>query len=92
MYQSTVGPTKLHITMLVAIGADGSVIPLMHIFPGERFSYNLLIIGGGVTGAYFGISDTGWMKTHHFDGWIVNHFAQFVKQRPALFGWTQDAH
>ena len=79
---STVGPQKLQITTLVAIGADGSVIPPMHIFPGERFAYNPL--HGCVDGSYFGKSSSGWMKTELFYGWIANHFGRLVKQRPVV--------
>ena len=79
---STEGNQKQQITILVAICANGSVIPPMHIFAGERFNYNPM--EGAVDGAYFGKSPTGWIKTELFYGWIANHFAKHVKQRPVV--------
>ena len=49
---------------------------------GERFNYNPM--EGAVDGAYFGKSPTGWIKTELFYGWIANHFAKHVKQRPVV--------
>ncbi len=54
----------------------------VHIYPGERFSYNP--IEGAVDGAYFGKSPTDWIKTELFYGWIANHFAKHYKQRPVV--------
>lgn len=75
--------TKTQITTLVAANAAGSVIPPMHVYPGKRFHYNPL--EGGVAGAYFGKSDSGWMKTELFYGWIANHFvAHIPPERPVV--------
>lgn len=73
------GNQKQQITTLVA---NGNVIPPMHIFAGERFSYNPMV--GAIDGAYFGKSPSGWIKTELFYGWIANHFAKHVKQRPVV--------
>ena len=64
--------TKEQITTLCAISAAGDVIPPMHIFSGQRFRYNPL--EGGVSGAYFGKSEKGWITTELFYGWLANHF------------------
>lgn len=75
--------SKTQITTLVAANAAGSVIPPMHIFPGVRFRYNPL--AGGVEGAYFGRSDSGWMVTELFYGWVANHFVKHIPpERPVL--------
>ena len=75
---------KTQITTLVAANAAGSVIPPMHIFPGSRFRYNPL--DGCVDGAYFGKSESGWMVTELFYGWVANHFtAHIPPERPVLF-------
>ena len=58
--------------LLCALSAAGDVIPPMHIFSGQRFWYNPL--EGGVSGAYFGKSEKGWITTELFYGWLANHF------------------
>ena len=60
----------------MCVSATGAIIPPMHIFPGERFSYNPL--AGGVEGAYFGKSPSGWMTQELFNGWISNHFIRHI--------------
>ena len=50
--------------VLIAISVSGRIIPPIHIFPGQRFTYNPL--EGGVEGAYFGCSSNGWIKTEFF--------------------------
>ena len=75
--------TKTQITTLVAANAAGNVIPPMHVFPGIRFRYNPL--EGCVEGAYFGRSDSGWMVTELFYGWLANHFIKHItSERPVL--------
>ena len=55
----------------------------MHVFPGIRFRYNPL--EGCVEGAYFGRSDSGWMVTELFYGWLANHFIKHItSERPVL--------
>ena len=82
VYQIT-GSSREQITTLCAISASGNIIPPMHLFPGQRFKYNLL--EGGVPGAYFGKSQNGWMTTELFYGWLVNHFAlQIPPRRPVV--------
>ena len=73
--------SRLQITTLVCASAAGSTIPPMHIFAGERFSYNPL--ANGVEGVYFGKSINGWMTQELFNGWITNHFVQHISpERP----------
>ena len=67
------GNSKEQITTLCCISAAGGIIPPMHVFPGERFSYNPL--EGGVEGSYFGKSTNGWMTQELFFGWITRHYA-----------------
>ena len=74
----------------MAIGAEGSIIPPMHIFPGERFAYNPLL--GCVDGSYFGKSSSGWMKTDLFYGWIANHFGRLVKQKRVVLLVLESLH
>lgn len=76
------GNGKEQITTLCAGSAAGEVIPPMHIFAGQRFAYNPL--DGGVPGAYFGKSATGWIDTELFYGWLANHFARNVTIRPVV--------
>ena len=76
------GYSKEQITTLCAGSASGEMIPPMHIFAGQRFSYNPL--EGAVPGAYFGKSQSGWIDTELFYGWIANHFARQVKTRPVV--------
>lgn len=74
---------KMQITTLVAASAAGAVIPPMHVFPGVRFRYNPL--DGCIDGAYFGKSESGWMITELFYGWVANHFAAHIPpERPVL--------
>ena len=55
----------------------------MHIFPGRHFSYNPM--EGGVDGSYFGRSDTGWINTELFCGWLKNHFSiKISRKRPVV--------
>ena len=68
--------SRLQITTLVCASAAGSTIPPMHIFAGERFSYNPL--ANGVEGVYFGKSINGWMTQELFNGWITNHFVRHI--------------
>ena len=64
--------SRLQITTMVCASAAGSTIPPMHIFAGERFSYNPL--ANGVEGVYFG---------KFIDGWITNHFVRHISpERP----------
>ena len=67
----------------MAANAAGSVIPPMHIFPGKQFSYNPL--EGAVAGSYTGRSETGWMLTELFYGWLANHFVSHIPpERPVV--------
>ena len=71
VYHST-SSSKVQITTLVCINAAGNAIPPMHIFPGQRFSYNPM--HGCVEGAYFGKSPNGWITQELFHGWLTKHF------------------
>ena len=79
---SVTGDSKEQITCLCAVSAAGEVIPPMHIFAGVRFRYNPM--ADCVPGAYFGRSPNGWISTELFFGWIANHFARYVKERPVV--------
>ena len=48
----------------------------MHVFPGERFKTNPL--EGSVHGAYMGRSQSGWMDSELFNGWLRNHFSKKI--------------
>ena len=74
--------SKELITTICAASASGDTIPPMHIFPGVRFKSNPM--DGCVYDAYMGHSPTGWIDTALFYGWLVNHFATKVTQRPVL--------
>ena len=75
------GNGKEQVTTLCAVSAAGGVIPPMHVFPGERFTYNPL--EGGIDGAYCGKSSNGWMTQELFFGWISGHFAiKISPERP----------
>ena len=81
---STCSAQKGQITTFVVICASGHTIPPMHIFPGKCFLYNPM--EGGVDGAYFGRSDTGWMNTDHF--WIKKiTFLSRLGGRGLLYCW-----
>ena len=43
---------------------------------GQRFHYNPL--EGGVHGAYLGRSESGWMDSELFYGWLSEHFARSI--------------
>ena len=45
-----------------------------------------------VPGAYFGRSPNGWISTELFFGWIANHFARYVKERPVLLVHGHSCH
>ena len=68
--------SKEQITTLACINAAGQSIPPMHIFPGQRFHYNPL--QDGVNGAYMGRSESGWMDSGLFCGWLSGHFTPSI--------------
>ena len=72
---------KTQIT-LVAINASGEILPPMHIFPGERFSY--LPLEGSVRGAYFERSHNGWINTDLFYGWITKFFSKEIRSETPI--------
>ena len=75
--------SKQQITTLVAINASGEVLPPMHIFPGERFSY--FPLEGAVQGAYFGKSHNGWINSELFFGWVSKFFSKMIGvERPVV--------
>ena len=76
------GDSKEQITTLCAANAAGNVLPPMHIFSGERFKSNPM--NDCVENAYFGRSPKGWMSTELFYGWVANHFARHVVERPVV--------
>ena len=39
---------------------------------------------GCVSGSYFGRSPNGWMSAELFFGWVANHFARHVTERPVI--------
>ena len=73
--------TKEQVTTLCAANAAGDTVPPMHIFSGERFKSNPME-DRCVDKAYFGRSPKGWISTELFYGWLANHFAKRVTERP----------
>lgn len=73
---SITSANKQQITTLACINAAGQCIPPMHVFPGERFRSNPL--EGAVPGAYFGRSESGWMDSELFYGWLSGHFVSSI--------------
>ncbi len=71
--------SKTSITTLVCICANGSVIPPAVYFPGKKLNPEYCI--GFPRNVFLAFSDSGWMETYHFYGWMVNHF---VKRIPPL--------
>ena len=68
--------SKEQITTLACVNAAGQAIPPMHVFPGQRFHYNPL--ENGVVGTYLGRSESGWMDSDLFDGWLRRHFSSSI--------------
>ncbi|CAC5367482.1 unnamed protein product [Mytilus coruscus] len=63
---STCSADKSQITVLACMSATAHYLPLMPVFPGERFRYNPL---KGFTEAVLGRTKTGWMDSELFYTW-----------------------
>ncbi len=75
--------SKTSITTLQCICANGAVVPPAVYFAGKSFNpeYSL----GFPKNFYLGFSDSGWMETYHFFGWVSNHFVKRIPPiRPVL--------
>ncbi|XP_033106069.1 uncharacterized protein LOC117108217 [Anneissia japonica] len=69
--------TRSQITVLACCNADGSYVPPMMVFPGQRFIYNPLL--GAPEGSFLGRSHNGWIDSEIFFEWMANHFYPSVK-------------
>ena len=72
---------KTQISILACGSAVGAMIPPMVIFADKKFNYDLLL--GEVPGAFYGMSENGWMDQELFSKWFITHFLQH-----AVFGTT----
>ena len=71
--------SKMSITSLQCICANGKVLPPAIIFPGKKFNPEYAI--GFPENYYIGFTKNGWIDSTHFYGWLTNHF---VKNIPPL--------
>lgn len=65
--------------MLATIAASGDVLPPTIVLASQRFKENPL--EGGLTGAFLGRSEPGWMNSEVFYEYVANSFLPWVKQQ-----------
>ena len=63
------------ITVVAAIGASGSYIPPMFIFPRKKMLMPLM--NGALPGSTWGLSDSGWINGELFCKWL-QHFISIL--------------
>ena len=63
---------KSQITILACASASGYTIPPMVVF--DRKQLQAEMTDGEVPGAFYGLTDSGWMDTVLFEQWFRNHF------------------
>ena len=57
--------------MIACVSATGHAIPPYVIFDAKGMNYEWM--KGEVPGTRYGLSDTGWVDTELFKGWLVKH-------------------
>lgn len=73
-----------NVTVVCALSATGIYVPPMFIYPRQRIKSSLKI--GGLPGALYECSKSGWINEELFTKWL-HHFAKNIgahKQNPAL--------
>ena len=74
---------KGQITIVACGSAVSQVIPPMVIFDAKKLCYAWT--ANEVTGTSYGLSDSGWITTPLFEGWLTDHFlTHAVPGRPLL--------
>ena len=74
---------KGQITIVACGSAVGQIIPPMVIFDAEKLCHAWT--ANEVTGTSYGLSDSGWITTPLFEGWLSDHFLKYaVSGRPLL--------
>ncbi|XP_046568265.1 uncharacterized protein LOC124276668 [Haliotis rubra] len=73
---------KTQINVMPYMSASGHYIPPMLVFPGKRFTYNVL---EGFERAAMGRSDNGWMDSVLFVDWLRDVFIPSVKHQGVQF-------
>ena len=77
------GGDKAQITVVACVSAAGYCIPPMVIW--DRKKLSLELTAGEVPGAFYGLSDKGWMDQELFDAWLSCHFLRYAPPtRPLL--------
>ncbi len=64
---------KSQITVLACASASGYTIPPMVVF--DRKQLQAEMTDGEVPGAFYGLSDSGWMDAVLFEQWFTHHFS-----------------
>ena len=78
-----VNNSKESITALMAICADGNIIPPSIYFPGQRLNPEYAL--GFPPSTHIGFTPNGWMDTCQLYGWLANHFIPNIPpHRPVL--------
>ena len=74
---------KGQITIVACGSAVGQIIPPMVIFDAKKLCHAWT--ANEVTGTSYGLSDSGWITTPLFEGWLIDHFLKYaVPGRPLL--------
>ena len=91
-YKIVADGTKLAFTLLVCCNAAGDHLPPFVLYKAKTLDKSWM--EGGVEGACYGVSKSGWMFDINFEGWIRGIFVPYVQQNcdgnPVLL--TYDGH
>lgn len=75
--QAITSPRGKNVTLIGCGNAAGSYIPPYFIFPGKRWSEDLL--QNTCPGTAGEMSETGWSNSVTFENYLTNHFLKYVK-------------
>ena len=75
-YKTVADGTKQSFTLLVCCNAAGKILPPFTLYKAQAL--DIAWMQGGVEGAGYGVSSSGWMFDHNFEGWIEKIFVPYV--------------
>lgn len=74
--QAVTSSRSANITIIAAASATGNHVPPFYVFPGKRWSDQLL--QGAPAGSAGTVSDKGWSNSEVFEDYLKNHFSKHV--------------
>ena len=69
---------KSQVTVLATVSATGTFPPPLIVLPGIRAEYHYGHMVGAPKGAFFGRTESGWMDSKTFLGFVTNLFHPFL--------------